>query len=129
MPDSSELSVLWQVLDQLRGLLSPGQLRVLVLSLVFSRSQDESRWTELLAESHPDLGDLLTGLPAENLADAHLPASAVRAMLEATDLIVRRMGGDRAFRHLLEDFATRAGVKGAEVYTPASVAGLLAGMA
>lgn len=121
--------MLWQVLDQLRGLLSPGQLRVLVLSLVFSRSQDESRWTELLAESHPDLGDLLTGLPAENLADAHLPASAVRAMLEATDLIVRRMGGDRAFRHLLEDFATRAGVKGAEVYTPASVAGLLAGMA
>jgi type I restriction enzyme M protein len=128
MPDSDELGALWQVLDQLRRLLRPEQLRALVLSLVFARSQDASRWTELLVESHPDLRGLLTGLPAEGLAEASIPATATRTILEVVDRIVKRMGGDGAFRLLLEDFAAREGVKGTEVFTPASVTAVLAGL-
>jgi type I restriction enzyme M protein len=129
MPGNDEFNTTWQVPDQLGAMLSPSQSRAVVLSLVFARAQHEDLWMTLRSQSHPDLAVLLRGLPGDVPSEGSVPAASVRAMMDATDRLFLRAGGDGAFRFLLELFATHEGKGGADVYTPASLTAILAGLA
>ncbi|GII95895.1 type I restriction-modification system subunit M/S [Sinosporangium siamense] len=123
---------LWRALDRLRGTYDIIRYRDLVLSLIYARARDRDGRSSAPTGSRSDAkaldisivhkirtGDTLP--PVAFKVDAKIPADLV----EFADAAVRDLGGARAFRTLLDRFATLEGKRGGEFYTPPAVVRVL----
>lgn len=135
--DKELKDTLWKAANKLRGSLSAGQYKDVILGMVFLKHAARTRWKSLArnAES-PDLGRLLddameaAALPRlyENLDPRRL-GELVR-LLDGAQL--DRKGGGRArdlmgevYEYFLGNFARAEGRRGGEFFTPPSVVRVL----
>jgi len=134
---------LWKAADKLRGSLSAGQYKDVVLGLVFLKYTSDTHWKPLVADNAKatNIGQLVDGaMEAVMAADPALTGMLPRLyadldqrrlgelvhLLDGADF--GRPGGHRArdlmgevYEYFLGKFARAEGKRGGEFFTPASV--------
>ncbi|OBF01590.1 type I restriction-modification system subunit M [Mycobacterium sp. 852002-10029_SCH5224772] len=133
--DKGLKDTLWKAANKLRGSLSAGQYKDVILGLVFLRHVSEAQWKALADNSKADkLGRLVDdAMQAAGLPRLYEDLDQ-RRLGELMDLLdTLRCGGREAHRDLmgevyeyfLGNFARAEGKRGGEFFTPPSVVRLL----
>jgi len=124
----------WKAFERLPHTPDDATLEVMVLVLVFVRAQGRAGWSEARSSHAPDADALLRTLPFEISAGVEgalraLRALSSRALSEMIDTVEAAVGGldpSLAFSLLLDEFARHGGKRPGSLYTPKSVAAILA---
>ncbi|RBQ21208.1 hypothetical protein DP939_00280 [Spongiactinospora rosea] len=132
MREPSATADLWRTVERLRGTYDIVRYRDLVLSLVYTRAQDQDGWSSILAAGRSKAAIPMTSIVDKLATGDTLPPIAFNMnakirteLVEFVDDAVRALGGAEAFQALLDRFATLEGQRGGEFYTPPSVVRIL----
>jgi type I restriction enzyme M protein len=124
----------WKAFERLPDKPDAATFAVMMLVLVFVRAQDEADWSEARSSRAPEANKLLRNLPSDISAGVEaalaalraLPAGALAELIDVIEVTVGRLDPALACSLLFDELAKHEGKRRGSLYTPKSVAAILA---